>query len=58
MKHDMGYKYSFLVKEVCRDVIDHTFHMEIEFIVTENTLGVKIMNINDSYQSSNILCSR
>jgi hypothetical protein len=32
--------------------------MEIEFIVTENTLGVKIMNINDSYQSSNILCSR
>jgi hypothetical protein len=58
VKHDMGYKYSFLVKEVCRDVIDHTFHMETEFVVTENSLGVKIMNINDSYQSSNILCSR
>jgi len=57
IKHDMGYKYSVLVKEVCRDVIDHTFHMEIEFIVTENTLGLKIINTNDSYQSSNILCS-
>lgn len=57
IKHDMGYKYSFLVKEVCRDVIDHTFNMEIEFILTENTLGLKIINTNDSYQSSNILCS-
>lgn len=58
IKHDMGYKYSSLVKEVCRIVIEDTFHMGLEFIVTENSLGLKIINTNDSYQSSDILFLR
>ena len=50
IKHDMGYKYSFLVKEVYRNVIEDAFHMGIKFIVTENSLALKIMNI--AYQMS------
>ena len=58
IKHDMGYKYSFLVKEVYRNVIEDAFHMGIKFIVTENSLALKIMNTKDSYQSSDILFLR
>jgi hypothetical protein len=51
VKHDMGYNYSLLVKEIFRCVVSDLYHIEMESIVTENTLGIRIIIPNGSYQN-------
>jgi hypothetical protein len=46
VKHDMGYNYSLLVKEIFRCIVD-IFHIEIESIVTENMLVLRILMMYD-----------
>jgi hypothetical protein len=51
IKHDMGYNYSLLVKEIFRYVVSDFYHIEMESIVTENTLGIRIIIPNGLYQN-------
>jgi hypothetical protein len=51
IKHDMGYNYSLLVNEIFRCVISDFYNIEMESIVTENTLGIRIIIPNWSYQN-------
>jgi hypothetical protein len=51
IKHDMGYKYSLLIKEIFRCIITDFYHIEMEFIITENTLGIRILMAHDSCQN-------
>ena len=43
LKHDMGYNFSLLMKEVFRSVIEDFFHMEIESTTTENMLALRVL---------------
>ena len=38
IRHDMGYKYSYLIKEIFRHVIEERFHEPFHYTITENTL--------------------
>jgi hypothetical protein len=51
IKHDMGYNYSLLVKEIFTCVVSDFYHIEMESIVTESTLGIRIILPNGSYQN-------
>jgi hypothetical protein len=42
IRHDMGYKYSYLVKEVCRHIIEERFDKPLRYDITDNTLLLKI----------------
>jgi hypothetical protein len=51
IKHDMGYNYSLLLKEIFRCVITDFYHIEVESTITENTLGIRILMAHDSCQN-------
>ncbi|HKI09989.1 MAG TPA: hypothetical protein VKA09_16480, partial [Nitrososphaeraceae archaeon] len=38
IQHDMGKKYSFLIKELYRYIVEETFERKIDFIITDNTV--------------------
>jgi hypothetical protein len=42
LKHDMGYNYSLFLKEIFRRIITDDFRIEMESIITENTLAIRI----------------
>jgi hypothetical protein len=41
IKHDLGYKYSYFMKEVYRYIIQGRFKKSFHFKVTENTILIK-----------------
>ena len=41
IRHDMGYKYSYLVKEVFRRIIEEKFRIPFHCIMTETTILIK-----------------
>jgi hypothetical protein len=41
IRHDMGYKYTFLLKEVFRLVMKERFHMSFHHNMTENTILIR-----------------
>jgi hypothetical protein len=41
IRHDMGYKYSYLIKEVFRRIIQEKFHRPFHCIMTETTILIK-----------------
>ncbi len=42
LKHDMGYNFSLLLKEVFRCIIEDFFHIEMESTTTENMLALRV----------------
>jgi hypothetical protein len=44
LKHDMGYNFSLLLKEVFKCIIGDYFHMEMESTTTENMLALRVLN--------------
>lgn len=38
IQHDMGRKYSFMIKELYRYIMEEMFERKIDFIITDNTL--------------------
>jgi hypothetical protein len=50
VNHDMGYKYSLLVKEIFKYIIINIFHMKMEFFITEGLLQVRILMANYSWK--------
>jgi hypothetical protein len=42
IRHGMGYKYSYLIKEVCRHIIEERFDKPMRYDITDNTLLLKI----------------
>ena len=42
IKHDMGYNYSLLIKEVFRRIVSDFFHLETGFVITEDIFALKI----------------
>jgi hypothetical protein len=49
VKHDMGYNFSFLMKEVFRYIIEDFFHIEMESTTTENMLALRVLRSQNSY---------
>lgn len=41
IRHDLGYKYSYLIKEVFRRIMEEKFHRLFHCIVTETTILIK-----------------
>lgn len=41
IQHDMGKKYSFLIKEIYSYLLQETFQKKFEFIITDNTIVFK-----------------
>jgi hypothetical protein len=41
IEHDMGRKYSFLIKEICRFILEERFETKSEFMITDNTVVFK-----------------
>jgi hypothetical protein len=41
IEHDMGRKYSFLIKELCRFILEEMFERKSEFVITDNTVVFK-----------------
>lgn len=41
IRHDMGYKYTFLLKEVFRLVMKERYHMSFHYNMTENTILIR-----------------
>lgn len=41
IRHDMGYKYSFLLKEVFRCILEEAFHKSFHHNMTENTILIR-----------------
>lgn len=41
IRHDMGYKYSYLIKEVFRHVLEEKIHRPFHCIMTETTILIK-----------------
>lgn len=50
LNHDMGYNYSLLVKEIFKGIITDIFHIKMDFIITENMFGVRILMANYSWR--------
>lgn len=41
IRHDMGYKYSYLLKEMFRYIVEEKFHRPFDCILTETTILIK-----------------
>ncbi len=41
IQHDMGRKYSFLIKEFYRHILEEMFERKADFITTDNTVMLK-----------------
>lgn len=41
IRHEMGYKYSYLIKEVFRYIIEVRFNKRLHYIMTENTILIR-----------------
>ena len=41
IRHDLGYKYSYLIKEVFRRIMEEKFHISFHCIMTETTILIK-----------------
>lgn len=41
IRHGMGYKYSYFIKEVCRQVIEVRYHKSIHYNITENSVVIR-----------------
>lgn len=41
IRHDMGYKYSYLIKEVFRRIIEEKFHKPFHYTMTETTILIR-----------------
>ena len=50
LKHDMGYNYSFLLKEVFSHVIADFFRIETQSTITDNTFALSISMIDNAYK--------
>lgn len=42
IRHEMGSKYSYFLKEVCKYVIEERFHIPTSYKITDNTLLLRI----------------
>jgi hypothetical protein len=42
IEHDMGHKYSFLIKEISRNLLEVAFQTKSSCEVTENAVIIKI----------------
>jgi hypothetical protein len=41
IRHDMGYRYSYLIKEVFRRIMEEKFHIPFHCVMTETTVLIK-----------------
>lgn len=49
LKHDMGYNFSLLLKEVFRCIIEDFFHIETESTTTENMLALRVLGSQNTH---------
>jgi hypothetical protein len=42
IQHDMGFKYSYLIKEISRYLLEVAFEAKASYDVTDDTLVIKV----------------
>ena len=42
IEHDMGFEYSYLIREICRYVLEIVFETKTYCDITENTITIKL----------------
>jgi hypothetical protein len=40
--HDMGYKYSYLIREICRYILEVALEAKMSCDITDNTVVLKL----------------